>query len=289
MGTHNSAWCWKLSRASVGQPCSGKCSLASTILLSHSNPLLNPSCASPEVLQGCQHHLRDTHRPPCWPPREESQFFHCLKACHWNTSTARLGWTSGMGPQLPSIIFCTLSPPGAVFPRRHFPAHSPFLELCLELWCLELDVHSFSQFWHRIGGSEPQSREGTSEAAFSTKAFLVKLPTVCSEHTDKLQRKWEILCPRDTAATSSLSTVTRWAPALQGKALPFSGKLQQFLQPLRIQKVKCHKIHVKWNGKLEGFDKGQVHHLHSALPARAGALSYLWQYPQSPFCTALLY
>lgn len=147
-------------------------------------------------------------------------------------------------------------------------------------WCLELDVHSLSQFWHSRG-SEPQSRVGTAEAAFTTKAFLVKLTTVCSEHTDKLGRKWEI-CPRNTAATSSLSTVTRQAPALQENPLPFSRKLQQFLHPLKIQKVKCHKIHV-----LEGLDKGQVHHMHSVLPAKVGALSYLWQYPQSPFCTLL--
>lgn len=50
--------------------------------------------------------------------------------------------------------------------------------------CFELDVHSLSQFWHRRGGREPQSRVGIAETAFTTKAFLVKLTTVCSEHTD---------------------------------------------------------------------------------------------------------
>lgn len=55
----------------------------------------------------------------------------------------------------------------------------------------DMEAHSFSlcQFWHRKAERELQSRVGTSEAGFTTKAFVVELPTMCSEHGDKLERK----------------------------------------------------------------------------------------------------
>jgi len=99
----------------------------------------------------------------------------------------------------PSTIFCTHSPPSAVclkgnvsLPTDHHygwrdsewtsaakqgqEVFSPFRRVISEL-----DAHSLllCQFWHRRGGSEPQTRVGTSKASFSTKAFAVELPTMC--------------------------------------------------------------------------------------------------------------
>lgn len=61
---------------------------------------------------------------------------------------------------------------------------------------------------------ELQSRVGTPAAGFTTKAFVVELPTVCSEHTDKT-------CPRGLHCRNNRlprqSDETGLAPALQDR------------------------------------------------------------------------
>lgn len=111
----------------MGQLHSGKCCLASTILLSLQSTPHSLLCF-PRGDAGLPT-APERHQPSSNPATQRrvtilplSQSLS-LKDLH-----CQAGITSGMGPQLPSTIFCTLSPPGAVLPRRHFPAHSPFLE-----------------------------------------------------------------------------------------------------------------------------------------------------------------
>lgn len=128
----------------MGQLHSGKPCLASSILLSHSNPLLNP--------QGYFGATNTTQRR--------------VTASKLITETPAVpGWDKHLEWDHSCIHHLVLSSPEDI----SLPT-PPFLS-----WMCTASPSSGTG-----GDSELQSRMGTAEAAFTTKAFLVKLPTVCS-------------------------------------------------------------------------------------------------------------
>lgn len=190
----------------MGQLCSRNAAWFATILVSqsHSSSLLCSSCASPEVLQDYQHHRETPASPLRWPPTKEWQLFHCFEA---STETPALqSWDEHLWNWTIATIQHLLHPDPTQWPSLRMVWFTAGFrgktgwKVFTAFWRVitELDAHSLSYANSGTGEEATNCKAGWEylKLVLPPKPLVLELPTMCLEHVDKLERKWEIPCPR---------------------------------------------------------------------------------------------